>query len=165
MIAALLSIDQKDGVAVLNQRRDIGSGHYKDGHYKDSFWGTDRVGAQTCLECEGSFQRQTIEEFHHALYHGLEIAFPSVVGPEPGTELMVAVEQAYGDCEFCSDCAPDANTTTAKGRMTARSYQEAAAGLHMMPRLAVRMPLRRELLFGLDQSLRLEGRTLRQPRQ
>jgi hypothetical protein len=102
VIAALTSVERKEGVAILNQRGDIGSGHYKD-----SFWGISRVGGQTSLDSEGHFKRQTIEEFHHAFYHGLEIAYPSVFGTEPGTELMVAVEQAYGDCEFCSDCAPD----------------------------------------------------------
>ncbi|MEM7384510.1 MAG: hypothetical protein AAF514_06145, partial [Verrucomicrobiota bacterium] len=102
VIAALTSSDHKEGVAILNQRGDVGSGDYKD-----SFWGISRVGGQTSLEGEGHFKRQTIEEFHHAFYHGLEIAYPSVFGSEPGSELMLAVEQAYGDCEFCSDCAPD----------------------------------------------------------
>lgn len=102
VVAALTSDDRKEGVAILNQRGDIGSGPYKD-----SFWGISRVGGQTSLDGEGHFKRQTLEEFHHALYHGLEIAYPSVFGTETGTELMLAVEQAYGDCEFCSDCAPD----------------------------------------------------------
>ena len=102
VIVALRSSDRKDGVAVLNKRGDIGSGGYKD-----SFWGITRVGGQACLDCEGHFRQQTIEEFHHAVYHGLEIAYPSVFGNEPGTELMLAVEQAYGDCEYCSECAPD----------------------------------------------------------
>lgn len=102
VVAALMSDDRKEGVAILNKRGDVGSGDYKD-----SFWGITRVGGQACLDCEGHFRQQTIEEFHHALYHGLEIAYPSAFGSVPGTELMLAVEQAYGDCEYCSDCAPD----------------------------------------------------------
>lgn len=102
VIAALISSDGKEGLAVLNERGDVGSGDYKD-----SFWGISRVGGQACLACEGGFHQQTLEEFHHAVYHGFEIAYPSVFGSEPGTELMLAVEQAYGDCEYCSDCAPD----------------------------------------------------------
>ena len=102
VVAALTSSDRKEGVAVLNKRGDVGSGDYKD-----SFWGITRVGGQACLDCEGHFRRQTIEEFHHAIYHGLEMAYPSTFGSVPGTELMLAVEQAYGDCEYCSDCAPD----------------------------------------------------------
>ena len=102
VVDALMSSDRKDGVAVLNKRGDIGSGDYKD-----SFWGITRVGEQACLDGEGHFCQQTIEEFHHALYHGLEIAYPSAFGSVPGTELMLAVEQAYGDCEHCLDCAPD----------------------------------------------------------
>ena len=110
VVVALTSAKRKDGAAILNQRGDVGSGDYKN-----SFWSITRVGGQTSLEGDGYFQRQTIEEFHHTLYHGLEIAYRSVFGTEPGTELMLAVEQAYSDCEFSSDCAPDSEYYDCQG--------------------------------------------------
>ena len=102
VISEMLSSDFKEGLAIINERGDIGSGDYKD-----SFWGVSRVEGQDCLSCEGSYQRQTIEEMFHVITQGLEIIYPSVFGSEPGTELRLACEQAHGDCEYSSDCAPD----------------------------------------------------------
>jgi len=102
VISEMLSSDFKEGLAIINERGDIGTGDYKD-----SFWGVSRVEDQDCLSCEGSYQRQTIEEMFHVITQGLEIIYPSVFGSEPGTELRLACEQAHGDCEYSSDCAPD----------------------------------------------------------
>ena len=52
---------------------------------------------------------------HHVIYHGLERIYPTVFGSYPGTELRLAAEQAQGDCEYSSDCAPNCEHYDCRG--------------------------------------------------
>jgi len=102
----------KLGLAVLKCRGSIGSGQLKD-----SWFGITRTYGQSSLNDDSSddadpsqFQKVTLEECHHGIYHGLKYTYPEVFGPYSGTELYEAVQDLKGDCSDAAHCVEDLNT-------------------------------------------------------
>jgi len=100
LVKALISSGWQLGFAVLKCRGTIGRGKLKD-----SWFSISRTQGQPSLDADSKFQRQTLEEMHHGIYHGLELAYPSVFGPYPGTELHAAIQDLKGNCEDSGVCS------------------------------------------------------------
>ena len=107
VLHALLNNKHALDTAVLKCRGSIGGGPLKD-----LFWSITRTYGQQYLE-EGDevgwnyWKRITMEETHHAIHRGLAAAYPDVFGNGLTTDLSLAIDQAYDDCEYPAECAPD----------------------------------------------------------
>jgi len=99
LIAAMAPTNFRLGFAILKCRGSIGRDRLKD-----SWLGIARTQGQESLSEDTRFQRQVIEELHHGVFHGLEIAYPTVFRSH-NSELSAAIDEAYGNCQKSYVCA------------------------------------------------------------
>jgi len=99
-----------DPVTLIGQKLTIAVAETNDvfttSEFKDSFLAITRTYGQECLECPGGYKRNAIEELNHAVFMMLWQLYPNVFGTDENSEVMRAVQQAYGTCEYASTCAP-----------------------------------------------------------
>ena len=119
VISEMLSSDFKEGLAIINERGAIGSGDYKD-----SFWGVSRVEGQDCLSCEGSYQRQTIEEMFHVITQVLKLSTPVSLVVSPGPNSGWRANRPTATASTVRIAPQIAYTTIVRDQTTAYSYQK-----------------------------------------